>query len=79
MLRRYGFENLLIEWIKVLYKNTKFRIINNNFLSPFLQIKKDARQGDPLPLTIFVLCVVYLANLLRQNTLTMVCESVLNY
>ena len=34
MQRRYGFGNLLIKWIKVLYKNSKCRIINNNFLSP---------------------------------------------
>ena len=53
MLRRYGFGNLLIKWIKVLYKNPKCRIINNNFLSLFFQVKKGVRQGDPLSLTIF--------------------------
>ena len=69
MLRRYGFGNLLIKWIKVLYKNPKCRIINNNFLSPFFHVKKDVRQGDPLSPTIFVLCIEYLAIMLRQSPL----------
>ena len=68
MLRRYGFGNLLIKWIKVLYENPKCRIINNNFLSPFFQVKKSVRQGDPLSPTIFVLCIEYLAIMLRQST-----------
>ena len=57
MLGRCEFGNLLIKWIKKLYKNPKCRIINNNFLSPFFQVKKDVRQGDPLSPSIFVLCV----------------------
>ena len=69
MLRRYGFGNLLIKWIKVLYKNPKCKIINNNFLSPFFQVKYGVRQGDPLSPTIFVLCIEYLAIMLRQSTL----------
>ena len=69
MLRQYGFGNLLIEWIKVLHKNPKCRIINNNFLSPFFQVNNGVRQGDPLSPTIFVLCIEYLAIMLRQSTL----------
>ena len=38
LLRRYGFRNLLIKRIKVLYKNRKCKIIINNFLSPFFQV-----------------------------------------
>ena len=67
MLRQYGFGNLLIKWMKALYKNPKCRIINNNFLSPFFQVKKGVRQADPS--AIFVLCIEYLAIMLRQSTL----------
>ena len=67
-LRRYGFGNLLIKWIKVLHENPKCRIINNNFCSPFFQVKKGVRQGDPLFPSIFVLCIEYLAIMLREST-----------
>ena len=53
----------------MLFKNPKCRIINNNFFSPFFQVKKGVRQNDPLSRTIFVLCIEYLANMLRQSTL----------
>ena len=69
MLRRYGFGNLLIKWIKALYKNPKSRIIGNNFLSPFFYVKISVRQGNPLSPTTFVLCIEYLAVMLRQSTL----------
>ena len=65
MLRRYGFGNLLIKWIKVLYKNPKCRIIKNNFLSPFFQVKVGVRQENPLSPTIFILCIEYLLIMLR--------------
>ena len=47
MLKSYGFGNSLINWIKILYKNHKCRVVNNNILSPFFEVKKGVRQGDP--------------------------------
>ena len=47
MLKCYGFSNSLINWIGILYKNHKCRIVNNNFLNPFFDVKKGVRQGDP--------------------------------
>ena len=54
---------------KVLHKNPKCKIINNNFLSPFFQVKKGVTQRDPFSPTVFVLCIEYLAIMLRQSTL----------
>ena len=48
MLKSYGFGNSLINWIRILYKNPKCRVVNNNFLSPLFEVKKGVRQGDPL-------------------------------
>ena len=59
----------MIKWINILYKNPKCRITNNNFLCSFFQVKKGVRLGDPLSPTIFVLCIEYLASMLRQSTL----------
>ena len=67
MLKSYGFGNSLINWIRILYKNPKCRVVNNNFLSPPFEVKKGVRQGDPLSPTIFLLCIECLAIMLRQS------------
>ena len=67
MLKLYGFGSKIINWIKILFKKLKCRVINNNYLSQFFDIKKGVRQGDPLSPTIFVLCIEYLAAMLRQS------------
>ena len=66
MLKCYGFGNSLIYWIKVLCKNPECCVVNNNFLSPFFDVKKGARQEDPLSLIISILCISCLAIILRQ-------------
>ena len=41
MLKSYGFGNKIINWIKILYKKPKCRVINNYYLSLFfLTLKK---------------------------------------
>ena len=47
MLKSYGFGNSLTNWIRVLCINAKCRVVNNNFLSPFFNVKKGVRQEDP--------------------------------
>ena len=68
MLRIYGFGDFLIGLIKMIYKESKCCIINNNFLSSFFNVKRGVRQGDPLSPTIFILSIIeYLAILFRQS------------
>ena len=67
MLKSYNFGNSLINWIRILYKKPKCRVVNNNFLSPFFEIKKGVRQVDPLSPTIFILCIECLAVMLRGS------------
>ena len=67
MLKLCGFGSKIINWIKILYKKPKCRVINNNYLSQFFDIKKEVRQGDPLSPIIFVLCIEYSAAMLRQS------------
>ena len=56
-----------INWIKVLYTKPRCQIINNIVRSCFFHENKGAKQRDRSSLTIFVLCVEYLAEMLRQN------------
>ena len=67
MLKLHGIGSKIINWIKILHKKPKCRVINNNYLSHFFDIKKGVRQGDPLSPTIFVLCIEYLTVMLRQS------------
>ena len=67
MLKLHVFVSKIINWIKILYKKPKCRVINNNYLSHFFDIKKGVRQGDALSPTHFVLCIEYLATMLRQS------------
>ena len=63
----YVFASKIINWIKILYKKPKCRVINNNYLSHFFDFEKGLRQGDALSPTIFVVFIEYLAAMLRQS------------
>ena len=69
MLRNLGFGGFSINLIRIIYKEPKYCIINNNFLSSYFDIKRRVRQGDPLSPTNFILCIEYMALLLRQSCL----------
>ena len=69
MFRNLGFGNFFINLIRIIYKEPKCCIINNNFLSSYFAIKRGVRQGDPLSPTIFILCIEYMAPMLRQSCL----------
>ena len=65
--RIYVLPKLVIHWIKIVYKEPKCRVIKNNYISHFFDIKNGKKQGDPLSPTIFVLRIEYLAVMLRQS------------
>ena len=52
-----------------MYKKPKCCIVNNNFTGPYFIAQKGVSQGDSLSLTIFVLCIEYKAQMLRQSNL----------
>ena len=52
VLKKYGFSLATISMVKLLYKNSNCRIINNNFLSNPFDIRRDVRQSDPISPTL---------------------------
>ena len=64
---KYGFSLATISIVKLLYKNSNCRIINNNFLSNPFVIRRGVRQGDPLLPTLFILSIECLAISLRND------------
>ena len=66
----HGYGSKIINWNKIVYKIPKCRVINNNYLSHFFDIKKEVRQEDPLSPTIFVLCIENVAVVLLEVRVT---------
>ena len=66
-LKKYGFGFATISIVKLFYKNSSYRIINNNFLSTFFDIRRVVRQGDPLSPKLFILSIECLAISLRTD------------
>ena len=69
ILRNFGFGDFFINLIRIIHEQPKCCIINNKFLSSYFEMKRGVRQGDPLSPTIFILCIEYMALLLRQSRL----------
>ena len=66
-MKKFGFTDDFIKWIKLLHKNTKSCIINNGFSTGYFTLNRGTRQGDPLSPYIFILVVEVLAAMVRQN------------
>ena len=54
--------------IKVLLSNQQSCIINGDFTTPYFNLKKDARQGDPISACLFILALEVLFELIKNNT-----------
>ena len=66
-LRFFGFKDTLISWVETLLYNFKACINMAGNLSPFLNIARGARQGDPVASALFVLALEILCIKLRQS------------
>ena len=66
-LNFYNFKNDIIQWIKAFYTDIKSTVIVNNEPTPWFEIKRGCRQGDPISPYIFLLCGEILAHMIRQN------------
>ena len=63
----FNFKDDAINWIKVFYKNIKSSVIVNNKPTPWFNVERGCRQGDPISPYIFLLCSEVLAHMIRQD------------
>ena len=67
VLLKYNFGQNFIKWVNIFYTNVTSCMINNGHTSPYFNIARGVRQGDPLSPYIFILCVEILACKIRQS------------
>ena len=66
-LKKFGFKNDFINWIKTMYTDIKGSILNNGWVSCPFKVFRGIRQGCPISSLLFVLAVEIMAIKLRQN------------
>ena len=69
VVEKYRFGSTALKWIKTFYTMPVCKIASSNFLSEQFSIGRGVRQGDPLSLTLFILCIECLANILSDSHL----------
>ena len=67
-LRKFGFGESLIHWIRTLYTSPKATIATNGITSPSFTLHQGTRKGCPLSPSLFAIFIEPLAAAIRQNS-----------
>jgi len=67
VLRKFGFGERFINWIRILYTDIHSAVKVNGHLTNTFSIKRGVRQGFPLSSMLYVLCAEVLAIEIRTN------------
>ena len=63
----WGFGNDIRRWIQIFQNNITSCLIINGTLSPWFEIHRGCRQGDPVSPYIFLICAEILSLMVRNN------------
>ena len=67
VLKKFGFGENFIHWIKVLLNKQQSCVINGGFTTRYFNLEKGARQGDPISAYLFILALEVLFELIKNN------------
>lgn len=68
-LKKFGFKNSFISWIKLLYSAPHASVRTNNIQSEYFRLYRSTRQGCPLSPLLFAIAIEPLSIALRSNPL----------
>ena len=63
----FGFGPSVIRWIETLYTNISSYVLNNGLCSPYFEVQRAVRQGDPLSPYLFITAAEILAIAIQTN------------
>ena len=69
VLEKYKFPNYILKWIKTIYSNITSQVMVNGQLTPKIAIKRSVRQGCPLSMLLYILCLEPLISKIQSDNL----------
>ena len=67
VLKRYGFGDDFIKWIKTLLKNQESFVLNVGKITHYFKLESGTRQGDPISAYLFILVLEIAFILIKTN------------
>ncbi len=67
VLRKFGFPEEIIKWYSIISTKAKTKICINGHLTELIEINRSIRQGCPVSMIIYILCIEPAASKIRRN------------
>ena len=69
VLKKYNFPKNFIKWFNIIYSDITSKVMVNGTFTKDIKINRSVRQGCPLSMILYILCIEPLIYKISQNTL----------